>query len=244
MAEERFRNLILRVLGDDAIEKLALRRAELEQGRSLQKPGARVREVVFVDDGMASMTIALEDGSHVEAGMFGWDSVIGGAALMGVTEGNCSIAMQVPGHGYISTLEAASGEFRRQAVFQRLVMRYAQSQVMQAAQASGCNARHNVQQRLSRWLLLCRDRTTSDVMPLTQEYMAMMLGVERPAVSVVASKLQEQGAIEYSRGRVRVVDRARLESIACECYQAVRQEMEALVQFAESVAAAPVGTEQ
>jgi len=240
VAEERFRNLILQVLGDDAIEKLALRHAELEQGRSLQKPGARIREVFFIEDGMASMTIALEDGSHVEAGMFGWDSVIGGAGLMGVTESNCSIAMQVPGHGYISTLEAASAEFRMQSGFQRLVLRYAQSQVMQAAQASGCNARHNVQQRLSRWLLLCRDRTTSDVMPLTQEYLAMMLGVERPAVSVVAAKLQEQGAIEYSRGRVRVVDRARLESIACECYQAVRQEMEALVRFAESVSAAPV----
>ena len=114
-----------------------------------------------------------------------------------------------------------------------LVLRYAQSQSVQTSQAAGCNARHNVLQRLSRWLLTSRDRVTTDVLDFTQDFLAAMLGVARPAVNAVAQQLQEQGLIRYSRGRVEIVNRAGLEQVTCECYWKVRSDLEEFRQYAD-----------
>lgn len=219
-----------------AVERLELRHSALEQGQPLQLPGVKVDQMVFIEEGIGSMTTCFEDGSQVESGVFGFDSAIGAAALMGVRDSTTSIAVQVPGHAWFAPLPTVAQEFRRRDRFHDLVLRYAQSQLLQASQAAACNARHNVQQRLSRWLLACRDRVSYEVLPLTQEFLAIMLGVERPAVSVVAGKLQDQGLIEYSRGRVRIVDRPGLEALSCECYQILRREKDNFVQFAEGLA--------
>lgn len=227
-----FRNLILQHLEVEAIERLELRPADLELAMVLERPGGTIGQLFFIEEGVGSMTTIFEDGSQVEAGMFGFESAIGASALMGVRSSNYQIAMQVPGYGYTVAKEVAEREFRRFDVFHDLVLRYITSQSMQAAQAAGCNARHQVQQRLSRWLLLCRDRVSTDVLQLTQEFLAAMLGVERPAVSIVAGKLQEQGLIEYSRGRVRIVDREGMEGLSCECYWVIRKELEAFASYA------------
>lgn len=179
------------------------------------------------------MTTTFEDGSQVEAGMFGWESAIGAAGLMGIRASRNHIIVQVPGYAWVAPRDAAELEFRRDDCFHDMVLRYMQSQILQATQSCGCNARHNVQQRLSRWLLLCRDRTSADVLQLTQDFLAAMLGVERPAVTVVAGKLQDQGLIQYSRGRVRITDRPGLEAVACECYQVARRELQAFREYAE-----------
>lgn len=236
MGEGGFRNLILQHLDRREIERLELQPIDLRLGQVLERPGGRLERLVFIEDGIGSMTTVFEDGSQVEAGMFGFESAIGTPALMGMETSVNHIAVQVPGTGYATRREAADTEFRRQEGFRDMVLRYMQTQVLQASQSAGCNARHNVQQRLARWLLLCRDRITTDTLQLTQEFLAAMLGVERPAVSVVARQLQERGFIEYSRGRVRIVDRAGLETVACECYQAARRELEAFRSFADCVA--------
>lgn len=227
-----YRNVILQHLDADAIERLRLRPVTLELKQVLESPGARIDNIVFIEQGIGSMTTTFEDGSQVEAGMFGCDSAIGVAALMGIRKSRNHIAVQVPGHAWAAPKDEAEKEFRRLNCFHDMVLRYMQTQVLQATQSCGCNARHNVQQRLSRWLLLCRDRTSEDVLQLTQEFLAAMMGVERPAVTVVAGKLQERGLIEYSRGRVRITDPQGLEAVACECYQVARRELQAFREYA------------
>jgi len=241
MAEHRFRNIVLQHLEPDAIERLQLRPVTLKAGQVLESPGSSFDELVFLEEGIASLTTIFEDGAQVEAGMFGCESAIGSPALMGLRNGRSHIAVQVPGHGYASGKNAAEREFRRMECFHDLILRYMQSQILQATQSAGCNARHNVQQRLSRWLLLCQDRTDIETLQLTQEFLAAMLGVERPAVTVVAGKLQGQGLIDYSRGRVRIVDRDGLEKLACECYAVARRELEAFASYAEECSLAEPG---
>lgn len=237
MAEDGFRNLILQRLDESAIERLQLRSMELELGQVLERPGGRIERLVFVEEGIGSMTTTFEDGSQVESGMFGPESAIGAGGLMGMRYSINHIAVQIPGRAWVARCDTADVEFRRQEGFRDMVLRYMQSQVLQASQSAGCNARHNIQQRLSRWLLLCRDRLTTDTLQLTQEFLAAMLGVERPAVSVVARQFQERGLIEHSRGRVRITDRAGLEAAACECYRVASRELRAFTEFADDVAA-------
>jgi CRP-like cAMP-binding protein len=107
-----------------------------------------------------------------------------------------------------------------------LVLRYVQAQLVQTSQSAGCNSHHQVAQRLSRWLLLCADRSESNVLPLTQEYIADMLGTVRTSVSLAAEGLQREGLIQYSRGKVVVLDRPGLERRACECYRVVRDHLD------------------
>ena len=233
MAERRFRNTILDHLDSDAVERLRLQHANFQLAEVLERNGGRIEQIVFLEDGIGSMTTVFEDGSQVEAGMFGYEAAIGAPALMGVVRANNQIAMQVPGHGYRTTKEVAEREFRRGDVFHDLVLRYAQSQSVQTSQAAGCNARHNVLQRLSRWLLTSRDRVTTDVLDFTQDFLSAMLGVARPAVNAVAQQLQEQGLIRYSRGRVEIVNRAGLEQVTCECYWKVRSDLEEFRQYAD-----------
>lgn len=236
MARVTFRNTILRGIDDDAIQRLALRPIALESRQVLEKAGGKVEQLVFVEEGIASMTTSFRDGSQVESGMFGPEAAVGASALAGLCISRNNVIIQVPGHGWTSGLQAAQREFRRQERFYELVLRYIQSQVVQAAQSAGCNARHNVQQRLSRWLLTCMDRAETDVLQLTQEFLSYMLGVERPAVTVVAGKLQELGLIEYSRGSLRILDQKGLERLACECYQVVVGELRDFCTFADQLA--------
>ena len=233
MGERRFRNTILDHLDADEIRRLQLQPVTLPVGQVLQRNDGRIEAIFFLEDGIGSMTTVFEDGSQVEAGMFGYEAAIGAAALMGVVRANNQVAMQLPGHGYRTTKEAAEREFRRGEALHDLVLRYAQSQSVQTSQAAGCNIRHNVLQRLSRWLLVSRDRVTTDVLQFTQEFLAAMIGVARPAVNSVAQELQEHGLIRYSRGRVEIVDRPGLEKAACECYWKIRGDLEAFREFAD-----------
>ncbi len=216
-----YRNTILSRLSPESLERLDLQRVELERRHIVETPGDEIRRLIFLEAGIGSMTSQFQDGSEVEVGMFGCESVMGVSALMGTRRSLNHVYMQLAGWGHTTTRALAVQEFQRGERFQQLTLRYVQAQLVQTAQTAGCNARHHLDQRLARWLLLCRDRAESDVMDLTQEFLAMMLGVERPAVSVEAGKLQERGLIEYHRGKVQILDRAGLEKLACECYAVV-----------------------
>jgi CRP-like cAMP-binding protein len=217
-----FKNTLLRNLDAEIIGRLSLRPVTFELRHDIEFPGRPIDHLFFVEEGMASMTATFDDGSQVEVGMFGYESVIGVSALMGTKESLNRIYTQIEGRGFSCTVETAQKEFRRGEAFQALTLRYVQAQLVQAAQSAGCNAKHNMEQRLARWLLLCTDRAHSDTLKLSQEFLADMLGSARPTVSIAAASLKEDGLIDYSRGVIRILDPKRLEQKACECYQILK----------------------
>jgi CRP-like cAMP-binding protein len=224
-----FKNTILSHLESadpKAINRLQLRPVKLERKHTIEEPGDEIKNLFFIEEGIGSMTNTFKDGAQVEVGMFGSESVMGASYLMGTRRSLNKIYMQLAGHGFMCESEVALREFQRGESFHDLALRYVQAQLMQTAQSAGCNARHELEQRLSRWLLLCHDRANSDVMPITQEFLADMLGTGRPTVTVTAKKLQKQKMIEYRRGNVRIIDRTRLERTACECYRIVREHLD------------------
>jgi CRP-like cAMP-binding protein len=187
----------------------------------LHKPGARLEYVYFPGGGFCSVVTVLEDGNMVEVATIGREGAVGINAVIDGTPS--SSAAMVQGEGqvcYRMTADAFRREMRRQTAFYELLTRYGQALVGFIMQSTACNAVHTVEQRLSRWLLMARDRMESDDFPLTQEFAAMMLGATRPTVSLVAAALQKKGLITYHRGRVKVLDRVRLEAASCECYRA------------------------
>ena len=226
-----FKNTLLKHLDAEIIERLSLQPVKFELRHEIEYPGNRIEHLFFVEEGMASMTTTFSDGSQVEVGMFGYASVIGVSALMGVKRSLNRIYTQIEGSGFSCTVEAAEREFRKGGVFQALVLRYAQAQLVQSAQSTACNAKHNMEQRLARWLLLCSDRAHTETFNLSHEFLADMLGSTRPTVSIAAGSLKEEGLIDYNRGVIRMLDAKRLEGRACECYQVIKNYLDNFADF-------------
>lgn len=229
--------MLLEALGADAVKRLHLHPVEFEVGHEIEFPGGRIDHVFFVEEGMASVTTTFRDGSQVEVGTFGIESAIGISALMGTKRSLNRIYTQIEGTGYSSSTDVARMEFRRGGEFQQLMLRSVQAQLTQAMQLAGCNARHEIEQRLARWLLICRDRTNSDRFSMSHEYLADMLGATRPTVTTAAGHLRAQGLIRYTRGKILIRDAFGLENAACECYRVVKDHLEDVGEFeTESVA--------
>jgi len=212
-----------------------LRPVVFEIEHELEFPGHPIEHLFFVEEGVASMTTTFQDGSQVEVGMFGYEGVIGVSALMGTKRSLNRVYTQIPGLGYSCAIEVARREFCLGGEFQSLTLRYVQTQLVQAAQSAACNAKHDVDQRLARWLLLCADRAHSHVFALSQEFIANMLGSTRPTVSTAAGLLKESGLIEYSRGVIRLLDVANLEARACECYRVIKNHLDNYTEFDSGV---------
>jgi CRP-like cAMP-binding protein len=225
MPSYEYRNTILQRVDEEVRKRLHLRKVTLERKHTLELAGDEIRHLYFLESGIGSMTTTFRNGAQVEVGMFGWESVIGVSALIGTRRSLNNIYMQLGGDGFATTRERAVAEFARGGQFHNLVLRFVQAQMVQTAQSAGCNARHALENRLARWLLLCNDRAESDTMDLTQEFLSMMLGTARPAVSETAHHLQERGLIMYKRGKVTILNRKGLEKVACECYEVVRHHL-------------------
>jgi hypothetical protein len=221
----QFKNLILHTLDSETITRLDLKPVTLPAGREIENPGESIANLIFLEDGIGSMTTTFQDGFQVEVGMFGVESVMGGSALIGTRRSLNKVYMQLSGYGFSSAMPGALLEFSRFGRFHDLVLRNVQALFIQASQSAGCNSHHNVAQRLSRWLLLCADRCESTTLNLTHEYLADMLGSNRSTVSVAAELLQNEGLIRYSRGKVIILDRPRLEAFTCECYKVVHDHL-------------------
>jgi len=221
----------LKALDAEVTARLYLSPVIFELEHEIESPGRPIDNLFFVEEGMASMTTSFTDGSQVEVGMFGYESVIGISALMGTKQSLNRIYTQIAGNGYSSPIEAARREFRLGGAFQTLALRYVQAQLVLAAQSAGCNAKHRVEQRLARWLLICADRAHSQAFAMSHEYLAHMLGSTRPTVSVAAGLLKEQKLIEYSRGAIRILNVAGLEKCACECYQIIKNHLDNYAEF-------------
>lgn len=187
----------------------------------LHKPGEPIRDVYFPGGGFCSMLTVLEDGSMVEIATIGREGMVGVSAVLDGTP--VTSAAMVQGETdtcYRMAVDAFRREVDRLGAFHELMAHFAQALFGFVAQSTACNAVHSVEQRLARWLLMARDRMGTDDFPLTQEFVAMMLGAARPTVSVVAGTLQKAGLIKYRHGRVTIVDGDGLEAASCECYRA------------------------
>ena len=191
----------------------------------LHEMGAPIGHCYFTDGGMTSLVIRLEDGANIEAGVVGKEGFAGAPALMGFEGSSPYTSMiQMPGVGLRIPSDVLRTEMLRRPTLLDRVHRFTQVLNTQIAHTAACNAHHNLQERLARWLLMAHDRAESDTLPLTQEFISMMLAVRRPGVTVAARSLQAIGAIEYERGRIVVLDRGRLEESSCECYAIVRRQ--------------------
>jgi CRP-like cAMP-binding protein len=231
LASGTFRNSLLRNLDIEIIGRLYLHPVIFELGHEIEYPGKPISNLFFVEEGMASMTTTFMDGSQVEVGMFGYEGVIGVSALMGTKRSLNRVYTQIAGQGYSCPFEVARAEFHLGGAFQRLALRYVQAQLLQTMQSAGCNAKHNFEQRLARWLLLCADRAHTNTFRMPQEFLADMLGSSRPTVSITAGVLKEEGLIEYSRGLIHILDVAGLENRSCECYHIIKNHLDNYTEF-------------
>jgi CRP-like cAMP-binding protein len=188
--------------------------------RFLHKPGEAMDQVYFPGGGFASVVAVLKDGGMVEVATVGREGMLGMSAVLNGDPSPAAVMVQADiDVCYTMSAKSFRQEMDRRGAFHDLLTRYGQALVGVIMQSTACNAVHTVEQRLSRWLLLAHDRVGKDDFPLTQEFVAMMLGTSRPTVTVVAGTLQKAGLITYHRGHVTVVDRENLEAASCECYQ-------------------------
>jgi CRP-like cAMP-binding protein len=226
-----FKNTLLKTLDPKIIARLGLSPVKFELNHEMEYPHHPIKYLYFLESGMASMTATFKDGSQVEVSTFGFESVIGVSALMGARKSLNRVYMQIAGHGYSCLVEAARKEFRLGGDFQYLALRYVQAQLDQATQYVGCNAKHNFEPRLARWLLICADRSNSDTFKMSHELLADMLGGTRATVSLAAGSLKRKGLIQYSRGVIQIIDAAGLEHSACECYQVIKFHLKNYTEF-------------
>ncbi len=231
MQEAIYKNTILSRLEPDSIKRLSLSLVEFEVGHEIEYPGRPIDNLIFVEEGMASMTTTFEDGSQVEVGMFGYESIIGISALMGSKQSLNRVYTQVEGRGYLSPIKTGRAEFERAGLFQKLALRYVQAQLLQTAQSAGCNAKHHLEQRLARWLLITADRVHKDTFFMSQEFLADMVGSTRSTVSRAAGTLKDEGLIDYNRGQVSIFDLKGLRQRSCECYAVIKEHLDNYAAF-------------
>ena len=220
-------NLLLEALGpaDRAAVDRRLTPVDLPTGMDLYVPGQRMTHAWFPVAGIVSMVSELEEGT-VEVGTLGREGMYGLPLLLGATETTARAFMQVPGRGFCMEAHALQASIAEAPAFGALLYRYAQALFEQVSQSVACNRLHSLEERCARWLLMVHDSAGEEVLPLKQSFLAEMLGVHRPAVTIAAGALQTAGLIRYSRGRVQVLDRAGLEDAACPCYGIVRDGFE------------------
>jgi CRP-like cAMP-binding protein len=197
---------------------------ELPNHTVLNEISQPIKFAYFIDDGLASILNVMADGKMVEVGLAGKEGFIGLPLLVDFESSPTQVVMQVKGSGYRISAEDFKDVLRNSPRLNRILQRFSQVLGMQATQIAACNRLHGVEERLARWLLMSQDRLGGDIVPLTQEFLAHMLGTRRASVTDAAGALQKRGLIAYRRGNVKINDRHRLEEVSCECYQVmVRQ---------------------
>ena len=219
-------NHLIAALPDDVCERIFpyLERFEMPLGLALYESGDQLNHVYFPTTAIVSLLYVMENGASAEIAVVGNEGIVGIALFMGGETMANRAVVQSAGHAYRLKGQLLRQEFNRSGALQHLLLRYTLALFSQMAQTAVCNRHHSVDQQLCRWLLLSFDRLSSDTLCMTQELIANMLGVRREGVTEAAGNLQNAGLIEYSRGRITVLDRPGLEVRVCECYEVVRKE--------------------
>jgi CRP-like cAMP-binding protein len=217
-------NIILLSLPHDeyALLRPGLDPVDLPQYQILHEPAEKIDFAYFLNEGMASIVALNSDGRSVEVGIVGKEGMVGMPLMMGLQRGTFRAIMQMSGSGVRIPAKAFREILPATPTLESLLGHFALIHGMQTAQLAACNRLHDIDQRLVRWLLMCQDRVDSQLLPLTHEFLAQMLGTGRPSVSLAAGVLEEAGLIENLRGTVRVLNRKNLEAAACECYGVIQ----------------------
>lgn len=225
-----YRNQILSALSKTEIAGLIphLSPEDLPVGEKLLGAGEECVHVYFLESGLASGVVSMEDGTTVETGITGKEGVVGLPALLGTKSMPANFFMQIGGSGYKIRAEHLKEMYERPGTLRKQINRFIQVYMVQIAQTAACNRVHEVPHRLARWLLMCHDRIGSDTFIITQEFLGQMLGTPRTAVTIAAGTLRKAGLIDYYRGEMQIRNRKGLEDMACECYRTIRNELDRL----------------
>jgi len=230
----KYINNILECLEASKFKSLSthLTKVELARRQVLYDVGEPIQYVYFMENAVASVLTTMSNGSTVEVGMIGYEGMAGFQAALGENVTNISsqhVVMQIPGTAYRMSAALCKDIFETNAVMRRCVLKFVDAFINQCSQTAACNRLHMVDQRIARWLLLSSNRTQTNSLPLTQEYLASMIGARRSGVSEAASELQRAGLITYTQGNITITDRAGLEKSACECYNVDRERFDKLL---------------
>jgi CRP-like cAMP-binding protein len=223
---KRYNNRVLASLSTLDIGRLAphLSAVELPVNHSLQSPSQLEGVVYFPEEGVCSIVATMKNGATVEVGIIGRDGFVGMAAVLGTDHLPNRCFMQIPGHGFSVKSKILIEQIVQSRELHLCLLRSVQGLLVQTAQTAACNRVHELHERLARWLMMCYDRVRVDPVPITQEFLAMMLGTRRSTVTVAAGILQRAGLIAFARGQVTIKNHAGLAEAACECYQIVHDE--------------------
>jgi CRP-like cAMP-binding protein len=229
--EQARRNHLLAALPAAELASLASQMSmeSLSLGDSIYESGAPLKQVFFPTSSVISLLYVMLDGASAEIAVVGWEGVVGVSLFMGGNTTPSRAIVQSAGQSLVLSAKHVHEEFARGGPLHSLLLKYTQALITQMAQTAVCNRHHSVDQQLCRWLLLSLDRLNSNELLMTQQLIADMLGVSRGGVTEAAGKLQAAGIIDYSRGRIKVIDRLALEDAVCECYDVVRREYDRLL---------------
>jgi len=206
------------------MERVVLESKEL--GYDLNQP---IQFVYFPLTAVFSLVTIMEDGEGVEVATIGNEGMVGLPLFLGVDRTSARAFTQVPGESLRMPAAAFKEEIRRQGPLTQTLQVYTQALMVQISQGMACNGIHSIRQRCARWLLMTHDRVAAETFPLSQEFLALMLGVRRAGVNKVATELKQAGLIQYSRGVIRILNRKELEDTSCECYQVIKREFDRLL---------------
>lgn len=219
-------NRLLACLPEEEISRLSehLERVSLSHGEHVIVPDEPIREIYFPLNCLLSLVTTLEDGSTVESGIIGREGMSGIPVILEARMTTMPTFVQIPGDALKVRAHVVKDVYDEGGALHKILNRYIHMVVVTGSQSAACNAKHRLEERLCRWLLMSSDGVGSDDLNLTQEFLATMLGVRRPGVTEAATRLQEEGLISYSRGRIQILNHERLEESACECYAVTKEE--------------------
>ena len=220
-----FRNRILSAVDKTDLVDLLPHMTEVTwgAGHELYEVGGVVSDVHFPSSAGLSVVAVMADGAEVECATVGYEGAVGVlSALSGAVSSN-RVRVQLAGSGITMSAAALRKQVAQSPFLLQLLLRSAQTLIVQGEQSVACLALHEVEARLSRWLLICQDRLDAPMLPITQEHLSLMLGMQRTTVSAAAGVLRGEGLIRYSRGQIEIVDRAGLRARSCECYDTVQR---------------------
>lgn len=226
LAAQAMNNRLLVAMPKDAFMLLEcdLKQIALPQGTVCFEPGDRIEQVYFPQSGMISCVIPLRDGEAVEIASVGREGAVGLQSGIGLRHARTSAVVQIAGRFVTLAANRLEQAVERSPALRSLIIRYIEVLWAEAQQNAACNAAHDSASRLCRWLLQCAEKIGGDQIPLTQEFLAEMLGVRRTTVTLLAQDLQKNGLIRYSRGHITILDRRALEAAACKCFMAFKPE--------------------
>jgi CRP-like cAMP-binding protein len=219
-------NHLLSSLPSDVRERLEphLEHLNAELNKRIYGPYEEIAHVYFPINSMASIVASTESGEMAEVGVVGREGAVGVDIAMGANNSPHRSMFQIAGTAYRMSGSEFEKEFKRNGDFHNRILNFVQKLYAQVSQTTLCNRLHHVEERLPRWLLMCHDRIDGDILPLTQDCIALMLGASRVSITLAAKDLQTIGYIKYVRGKITVLDREGLEDGACECYNIVKRE--------------------